>query len=108
MATLTWKGKQPIDENDQVLSSHAAQLYTVEPFPGSPTESVVLSAQSPANGWHNRLIFGVKSVVRPLLLPEFPRAVVLIQLHPPFLTGRDVTSASRLPYTANGKNSPRI
>src|SRR5437016_1301887 len=104
MATLTWKGKQPIDENDQVLSSHAAQLYTVETFPGSPMESVVLSGQSPANGWYNRLICGDKSVVLPALLPEFARAVDLIYIDPPFMTGRDFTSGTQLAYSDKWKN----
>src|SRR5437868_13096131 len=104
MATLTWKGKQPIDENDQVLSSHAAQLYTVETFPGSPLESVVLSGQSPANGWYNRLICGDKSFVLPALLPEFARAVDLIYIDPPFMTGRDFTSGTQLAYSDKWKN----
>src|SRR5207302_7248519 len=104
MATLTWKGKWPIDENDQVLSSHAAQLYTVETFPSSPTESVVLSAQSPANGWYNRLICGDKSFVLPALLPEFARAVDLIYIDPPFMTGRDFTSGTQLAYSDKWKN----
>ncbi|TMD46071.1 MAG: site-specific DNA-methyltransferase [Chloroflexi bacterium] len=104
MATLTWKGKRPIDENDQVLSSHAAQLYTVETFPGSPLESVVLSGQSPANGWYNRLICGDKSFVLPALLPEFARAVDLIYIDPPFMTGRDFTSGTQLAYSDKWKN----
>src|SRR5207302_11001530 len=91
METLTWKGKRPIDENDQVLSSHAAQLYTVETFRGSPLESVVLSGQSPANGWYNPLICGDKSVVLPALLPEFARAINPIYFDPPFLTRRHFT-----------------
>src|SRR2546421_13092785 len=108
MATLTWKGKWPIDENDQVLSSHAAQLYTVETFPGSPMESVVLSGQSPANGWDNRLICGDKSIVPAVLLPEFARAVDLIYIDPPFRTGRDFRSDEQLGYSAKWRDEQDV
>src|SRR5436190_4529389 len=105
MATLTWKGKRPIDENDQVLSSQAARLYTVETFAGSPMERVVPSAQSPANGWHNRLICGDKSIVLPALLSEFARAIDLIYIDPPFMTGRDFTSGGQLAYSDKWRNN---
>jgi site-specific DNA-methyltransferase (adenine-specific)/adenine-specific DNA-methyltransferase len=102
MATLTWKGKQPVD--DQVLSSLAARLHIVETFPRQPTESIAPSAQFPANGWYNRLICGDKSNVLLALLPEFARAIDLIYIDPPFMTGRDFTSDKQLAYSDKWKN----
>jgi site-specific DNA-methyltransferase (adenine-specific)/adenine-specific DNA-methyltransferase len=76
----------------------------VETFPRQPTESIAPSALSPANGWYNRLICGDKSNVLLALLPEFARAIDLIYIDPPFMTGRDFTSDKQLAYSDKWKN----
>lgn len=86
MAELSWQGKQAITAADlcqQVARENASTLTCVESTP-SPAEST-----SP--GWHNRLIHGDKKDVLPLLLLEFPEAIDLIYIDPPFMTGRDFT-----------------
>ncbi len=103
MATLTWQGKQPFDE--RVLSSSTAHLHTLDTFLSQPAENIALATQSTTNNWHNRLIRGNKSKVLPALLHEFVGAVNLIYIDPPFMTGRDFISGTRLAYSDKWKNN---
>jgi adenine specific DNA methylase Mod len=50
-----------------------------------------------AGEWRNRLIWGDKKYVLPLLLAEFAGKVNLIYVDPPFLTGADFSFTAHVP-----------
>jgi site-specific DNA-methyltransferase (adenine-specific) len=90
MAELHWQGKQT-GQQMQGLEENSS-LQTREVYAG-----VGKGAQD--GGWHNRLIAGERAQVLAALLPEFAESVDLAYIDPPFMTGRDFRSGSRLAYS---------
>ncbi len=82
MAELVWFGKNKFNLDDQFQQLLSRQLFTVRSYPLKDTHS-------PADAWHNRLIFGDKNDVLPILLRDLGSAVNLIYIDPPFMTERD-------------------
>jgi site-specific DNA-methyltransferase (adenine-specific) len=102
MATITWKGKHPI--NGQELLSSTLPIQTLKTFHRPSAENIAAASLTPAQEWHNRLIRGDKNAILPALLPEFANAIDLIYIDPPFMTGRDFTSGTQLAYSDKWQN----
>lgn len=81
MAELTWPGKQRIDPTSIATSPY--RFETTNHYP-----AMVLSPDIAPAAWSNRLLWGDKTQVLPLLLTEFSETVNLIYIDPPFMTGR--------------------
>ena len=105
MAELIWKGKHAKEQESFTNSTVASQhLCTYESFEGEsfneqPTAMPSNSTATPTQRWYNRLILGDKSVILPLLLPEFAGQVNLIYIDPPFMTGRTFKYDHQLIYS---------
>ena len=106
MAELVWKGKHSVEqrhakEQETCIDSKedTQQLCTYESFDGQPTHTLSNSPLASTQSWHNRLILGDKSAVLPALLSEFAEQVNLIYIDPPFMTGRDFKSGTRLAFS---------
>ncbi|HLZ81704.1 MAG TPA: site-specific DNA-methyltransferase, partial [Ktedonobacteraceae bacterium] len=102
MAIITWKGKQPIDE--QNLLSTTVKFQTLEILPTSTAENTSSNILTSLHDWHNRLISGDKNTILPALLPEFVNAIDLIYIDPPFMTGRDFTIGTQIAYSDKWQN----
>jgi site-specific DNA-methyltransferase (adenine-specific)/adenine-specific DNA-methyltransferase len=112
MAELVWKGKHSIAQQnarDQAIcidaKENSQQLLTCETFDGQPVQSPPNSSLPSTQSWHNRLILGDKNVVLPALLSEFTEQVNLIYIDPPFMTGRDFISGSKLAFSDKWDNN---
>ena len=82
MAELTWPGKHRIDLAKAVTN----QQYRFDTINhSSATSDAPATEQAP---WSNRLLWGDKAQVLPLLLTDFNGAINLIYIDPPFMTGR--------------------
>ena len=77
MSELIWEGKY----HDGLLVAPSRMCY--------PLEEVELTGRGAP--WHNRLIWGDKTLALPALLPAFAGKVNLIYIDPPFLTGSEFT-----------------
>ncbi len=112
MAELVWKGKRSVEQQhatDQETSidskEHSQQLYKYESFDGQPAHTPSNSPLPSIQSWHNRLILADKSAVLPALLSEFAKQVNLIYIDPPFMTGRDFKSRSKLAFSDKWDNN---
>ncbi len=108
MAELIWKGKCKAGEQKQVDGPSSKQLYTVGHFgmqPREMSENLQDARALPTSMWYNRLIHGDKAHVLPTLLPEFSEAIDLVYIDPPFMTGRDFSSGTRLAYSDRWGNN---
>jgi site-specific DNA-methyltransferase (adenine-specific) len=102
MATITWKGKHPV--NGQELLSSTLTIQTLETFHRQSADNIAAAALTSAHEWHNRLIRGDKNAILPALLPEFANSIDLIYIDPPFMTGRDFTSGTQFAYSDKWQN----
>ena len=99
MAELVWREKNTgREKRDHSASSpHLVTIETCETRNNPPTQGLSEPA-TPSDVWYNRLIFGDKSDVLPLLHAEFAHQIDLIYIDPPFMTGRNFTSGTQLAY----------
>jgi site-specific DNA-methyltransferase (adenine-specific) len=106
MAELIWKGKYSPDKKEpEVRSPIPKHLQTLTSFDrrsktGQPDTTYISTP-----GWHNRLILGDKNDVLPALFEEFAERVNLIYIDPPFMTGRNFKSGTRLAYSDKWNNN---
>jgi len=99
MADLTWQGKHHLMVGNDIPNQKDLQTQEIITHP------LFENASTPHPDWHNRLILGDKAVILPALLNEFATTVNLIYIDPPFMTGRDFTSGTRLAYSDKWNNS---
>ncbi len=101
MAELIWKEKYHTHKEKPAPK----YLHTLQTFDehSSAEQSGTPSPSTP--GWQNRLIWGDKNDVLPILLSEFAQRINLIYIDPPFMTGRNFKSGTQLAYSDKWNNN---
>ena len=114
MAELIWRGKYPTAQQQvssigQVQAPHQSPQghhqciteysYMPNDTYASPPSSPMGQAQDPPlPSWYNRLIYGDKNLVLPMLTHEFSGKIDLIYIDPPFMTGRTFHQGPQIAY----------
>ncbi len=107
MAELVWPGKWMPTSTFISEQAEQASLSTQEYYPPSQGESDRDGRLKDAAAWSNRLIQADKQALLPLLAtdPLINKAVNLIYIDPPFMTGRTFNQGKQIAYHDTWKNS---